>query len=108
MYFTWSLVSPARLAKNRKDHGGRDGRSALAGLRAKLLAVSSDKDVMISLLNRPKPGCRPLDYKQIENRLNGAPCLPSLASIEGALKELLSADQRYTTQIAEIIRRDPA
>jgi putative nucleotidyltransferase with HDIG domain len=34
--------------------------------------------------------------------------LPSLASIESALKELLSSDQRYTSQIAEIIRRDPS
>jgi putative nucleotidyltransferase with HDIG domain len=49
-----------------------------------------------------------LEYKQIEYRLNGAPCLPSLGSIESALKDLLSADQRYTTQIAEIIRRDPS
>ena len=46
--------------------------------------------------------------KQIDYRLNGAPCLPSLSSIESALKELLTADQRYTTQIAEIIRRDPS
>jgi putative nucleotidyltransferase with HDIG domain len=72
------------------------------------LAGSSDKDVMISLLNRPKPGCRPLDHKQVENRLNTAPCLPSLGSIDSALKDLLNADQRYTTQIAEIIRRDPS
>jgi len=49
-----------------------------------------------------------LDYKQIESCLGSAPCLPSLSSIESALKELLSADQRYTTQIAEIIRRDPS
>ncbi|MGD1085883.1 MAG: HDOD domain-containing protein [Verrucomicrobiota bacterium] len=52
--------------------------------------------------------CDPLDHKQIEARLGNAPCLPSLASIETALKELLGADQRYTTQIAEIIRRDPS
>jgi putative nucleotidyltransferase with HDIG domain len=49
-----------------------------------------------------------LDFKQIESGLNGAACLPSLGSIESALKELLGADQRYTTQIAEIIRRDPS
>jgi putative nucleotidyltransferase with HDIG domain len=49
-----------------------------------------------------------LDPKQIEARVAGAPCLPSLSSIEMALKELLSADQRYTSQIAEIIRRDPS
>jgi hypothetical protein len=78
------------------------------GVCTKLLADLSDKDMMISLSNRTKWGCRPLDYKQIESRLNGAPCLPSLGSIESALKDLLSADQRYTTQIAEIIRRDPS
>jgi putative nucleotidyltransferase with HDIG domain len=49
-----------------------------------------------------------LDAKQIELRIAGAPCLPSLGTIEAALKELLSADQRYTSQIAEIIRRDPS
>jgi putative nucleotidyltransferase with HDIG domain len=31
-----------------------------------------------------------------------------LASIESALKQLLESDQRYTSQIAEIIRRDPS
>ena len=63
---------------------------------------------MILLSDRPKAACRPLEYKQIESRLNSAPCLPSLSTIESALKDLLSADQRYTTQIAEIIRRDPS
>jgi len=52
--------------------------------------------------------CERLDRQQIENRLKGCACLPSLGSIENALKELLSADQRYTSQIAEIIRRDPS
>ena len=52
--------------------------------------------------------CVRLDRQQIENRLKGCPCLPSLGSIENALKELLNADQRYTSQIAEIIRRDPS
>ena len=42
---------------------------------------------MISLSPRPKCGCSPLEHKQIENRLNGASCLPSLGSIESALKE---------------------
>ncbi len=50
----------------------------------------------------------PLDFHQIENRLRGCACLPSLSSIDSALKELLGADQRYTSQIAEIIRRDPS
>jgi putative nucleotidyltransferase with HDIG domain len=77
-------------------------------MRPKLFLGPSDKEMMISLLNRPKSACRRLDPKQIDYRLNGAPCLPSLSSIESALKELLTADQRYTTQIAEIIRRDPS
>ena len=52
--------------------------------------------------------CEPLSSHQIENRLKGCACLPSLSSIDSALKELLGADQRYTSQIAEIIRRDPS
>src|SRR5271166_3808580 len=54
------------------------------------------------------PKCERLERKQIETRLNGCACLPSLGSIDSALKELLGADQRYTSQIAEIIRRDPS
>lgn len=50
----------------------------------------------------------PLDFHQIESRLKGCACLPSLSTIDAALKELLGADQRYTSQIAEIIRRDPS
>jgi HD-like signal output (HDOD) protein len=53
-------------------------------------------------------GCGRLDRRQIEIRLNACPCLPSLASIDAALKDLLVADQRYTSQIAEIIERDPS
>jgi putative nucleotidyltransferase with HDIG domain len=54
------------------------------------------------------PACERLNVHQIENRLQGCACLPSLSSIDSALKELLGADQRYTSQIAEIIRRDPS
>jgi putative nucleotidyltransferase with HDIG domain len=63
---------------------------------------------MTSLLSRPRPTCAPLEYRQIESRINHASNLPSLGSIGSALNELLGADQRYTTQIAEIIRRDPS
>ncbi len=56
----------------------------------------------------PRATCKPLDLHQIDSRLKGCPCLPSLSSIDSALKELLGADQRYTSQIAEIIRRDPS
>jgi putative nucleotidyltransferase with HDIG domain len=62
---------------------------------------------MISAAKEPAK-CVPLERAQIDNRLKGCACLPSLSSIDSALKELLSADQRYTSQIAEIIRRDPS
>ena len=58
--------------------------------------------------NEVKPVPRPLTREQIENRLKHCPRLPSLSSINSALRELLGADQRYTTQVAEIIRRDPS
>jgi putative nucleotidyltransferase with HDIG domain len=51
---------------------------------------------------------RPLSRGQIEQRLARCPRLPSLSTINSALRELLGADQRYTSQVAEIIRRDPS
>ncbi len=60
------------------------------------------------MISAPQTKCEPLERQQIESRLNGCACLPSLSSIDSALKELLGADQRYTSQIAEIIRRDPS
>jgi putative nucleotidyltransferase with HDIG domain len=63
---------------------------------------------MILEVQDPPAKCQRLDRPQIENRLKACPCLPSLGSIENALKDLLGADQRYTSQIAEIIRRDPS
>src|SRR5215218_11347245 len=44
----------------------------------------------------------------IVERVNSCPRLPSLRSIETALRELLHADNRFTTQISEVIRRDPS
>lgn len=54
------------------------------------------------------PNLGPLAIEQIEVRLRSCPRLPSLGSINSALRELLSADQRYTSQVAEVIRRDPS
>ena len=51
---------------------------------------------------------RPLTREQIARRLTHCARLPSLSTISSALRELLGADQRYTAQIAEIIRRDPS
>lgn len=50
----------------------------------------------------------PLDRKDIEQRLRNCPRLPSLGSINSALRELLSADNGYTSQISDVIRRDPS
>ena len=50
----------------------------------------------------------PLAHAEIEARIQNCARLPSLRSIDSALRELLNADQRYTTQISEVIRRDPS
>ncbi len=49
-----------------------------------------------------------LERAAIELRIMNCPRLPSLGSINVALRELLSADNRYTGQIADVIRRDPS
>jgi putative nucleotidyltransferase with HDIG domain len=45
---------------------------------------------------------------EIQTQLARCPSLPSLGSINKALQGLLLTEQRYTAQIAEIIRRDPS
>ncbi len=45
---------------------------------------------------------------EIQAQLGRCPSLPSLGSINKALQGLLLTEQRYTAQIAEIIRRDPS
>lgn len=63
---------------------------------------------MITELAPPPARLRRLDVSQLEHRLRACPRLPSLGSVNSALRELLHADQRYTSQIAEVIRRDPS
>ena len=48
-----------------------------------------------------------LSLAEINRRLQSCPPIPSLKSIQGALRELLAAEQRYAGQISEVIRRDP-
>src|SRR5947209_8060819 len=54
------------------------------------------------------PVLRPCERSEIFDRVKNCPRLPSLRSIETALRELLHADNRYATQISEVIRRDPS
>src|ERR1700742_4094217 len=55
------------------------------------------------------PGAvKKLDLKEIESQLALCPSLPSLGSINKALQGLLGAEQRFSAQISEIIRRDPS
>src|SRR5690242_9741750 len=49
-----------------------------------------------------------LDPKKIRSQVASCPALPSLGSISKALQDLLFAEQRFSTQISEVIRRDPS
>jgi putative nucleotidyltransferase with HDIG domain len=49
-----------------------------------------------------------LDSEQVKRRLADCPRLPSLGSVNNVLQELLDAEQCYTTQVADVIRRDPS
>jgi len=44
----------------------------------------------------------------IRRRINACPKLPSLSRINSALRELVNSEASVSTQIAEIIRRDPS
>ncbi len=61
---------------------------------------------MTQILTPSMPARLSLD--KIETQLALCPSLPSLNSINQALQELLSVDQRYSAQISEVIRRDPS
>src|SRR3954462_527732 len=50
----------------------------------------------------------PLPLDVVISKVQNCARLPSLRSIDSALRELLNADQRYTSQISEVIRRDPS
>jgi putative nucleotidyltransferase with HDIG domain len=63
---------------------------------------------MSSVDSAPRATCAQLDRARVDARLSGCACLPSLSIMDSALRELLDANQSYTSQIAEIIRRDPS
>lgn len=52
--------------------------------------------------------CKPLDQGLIADRLLGCARLPSLGSIDRVLRELVNAEQCFTSQVADVIRRDPS
>src|ERR1039458_9300618 len=54
------------------------------------------------------PSVTRLGKGEIQTQLARCPSLPSLGSINKALQGLLLTEQRFTAQIAEIIRRDPS
>ncbi len=56
----------------------------------------------------PPVGISKVGLKEIQSQLARCPSLPSLGSINKALQGLLLMENRYTAQIAEIIRRDPS
>ncbi len=63
----------------------------------------------VTTVAAPEPmAVKPLAMSEIEARVRACPRLPSLRTIDGALRELLNADQRYTGHISEVIRRDPS
>ncbi|HYE32394.1 MAG TPA: HDOD domain-containing protein [Methylomirabilota bacterium] len=59
-------------------------------------------------MNEVKAQLPRLDRSEILAKVQNCPRLPSLRSIDTALRDLLNADQRYTLQISEVIRRDPS
>jgi putative nucleotidyltransferase with HDIG domain len=63
---------------------------------------------MSSVISAPRAASEKLDLTRVYARLSACAPLPSLSTIDSALRQLLDADQRYNSQIAEIIRRDPS
>jgi putative nucleotidyltransferase with HDIG domain len=81
--------------------------SVQSGLNFKLFSLVADKSSEMNALAEP-PVTTPCDRTLIAEKVKNCPRLPSLRSIETALRELLHADNRYAAQISEVIRRDPS
>jgi putative nucleotidyltransferase with HDIG domain len=64
---------------------------------------------MSSIVSDSRAACAPLDRAGLDARLSGCACLPSLSTTDAALRKSLGGDQSCnTSEIAEIIRRDPS
>jgi len=61
----------------------------------------------MEVLTRPTALAR-LNSAQIELQLHNCARLPSLGSIDRVLRELVNAEQCFTSQVADVIRRDPS
>jgi HD-like signal output (HDOD) protein len=58
--------------------------------------------------NLTQSSIKRLGQKEIQAQLSLCPALPSLSSINKTLQGLVQTENRYTAQIAEIVRRDPS
>ncbi len=56
----------------------------------------------------PRPLCGPFSDGEIRQRIEHCPKLASLESVNRKLAGLVNSEQGYTSQIADIIRRDPS
>ncbi len=61
----------------------------------------------MEVLSRPIAPGR-LEAGHIEQQLRNCARLPSLSSIDRVLRELVNAEQCFTAQVADVIRRDPS
>jgi HD-like signal output (HDOD) protein len=61
-----------------------------------------------TLLPQEAPSLSRISDEEIQKRLDACPKLSSLQSVNQALISLVNAEQSLTSQIAEIIRRDPS
>jgi HD-like signal output (HDOD) protein len=61
-----------------------------------------------SISTEPETGGARYDNDEIRRRIDACPKLASLQSVNKALSSLVNSEQSLTSQIAEIIRRDPS
>lgn len=77
---------------------------------SQLSPAAADNPAEMSISENPAPpgGGEARQRAAITERLGKCSMLPSLSSVNSVLRELLNAEQRYTTQISDVIRRDPS